>query len=240
MKMRIFTFRSVLRLCAFLALVAAACISACAGATMPAIVIYYSFDSPPASTAMTSMQTEVSKIFDPARVSMAWRQLDGHAGETDSELVVVRFRGACTADGWQSPASGRATNGGYSLADSKTSNGQVLPFAEVDCSALRSYLGGDLRGGRFADPATALGKAMGRVLSHEIYHILTASTSHGHSGVARAEHSRNELTAANFAFGKTETDWLRNWSARSRGVVTASAGETGEEAIPAEADAGTR
>lgn len=240
MKIRIFTFPFVLRLCAFVAPVAAACVPACAGATVPAIVIYYSFDSPPASAALTSMQTEVSKIFDPARLSMDWRQLDGRGGEVDSELVVVRFRGPCTADGWQSPAAAQAMNGGYSLADSKTSNGRVLPFAEVDCGALRSYLGGDLRGGRFADPATALGKAMGRVLSHEIYHILTASASHAHSGVARAEHSRNELTAATFAFGKAETDWLRDWSARSRGVAAASAGNADDEAIGAEANAGAR
>ena len=240
MKIRIFAFPSVLRLYALFALVAAACVSACAGATMPAIVIYYSFDSPPAAAALSSMEAEVSKIFDPARLSLDWRQLDGHGGEVDSELVVVRFRGACTADGWQSPTEARATNGGYSLADSKTSNGQVLPFAEVDCGALRSYLGADLRGGRFADPTTALGKAMGRVLSHEIYHILTASVSHGHSGVARAEHSRTELTAANFAFGKAETDWLRNWSARSSGLAAPSAGDADDGATGAEADAGAR
>jgi hypothetical protein len=185
------------------------------------------------------MQSQVSKIFDPARLSMAWRQLDGHGGEVDSELVVVRFRGACTADGWRS-ASARAANGGYSLANSKTSNGQVPPFAEMDCGALRSYLGRNLRGGRFADPAAALGKAMDRVLSHEIYHILMASTSHGQSGVARARHSRNELTAATFAFGKAETDWLWDWSVRSRGVAAASAGDGDEEAIAAEADAGGR
>jgi hypothetical protein len=174
------------------------------------------------------VQSQVSKIFDPARLSMAWRQLDGHGGEVDSELVVVRFRVACAADGWRS-GSARATNGGYSLANSKTSNGQVPPFAEMDRGALRSYLGHNLRGGRLADPAAALGKAMGRVLSHEIYHILTASTSQGHSGVARARHSRNELTAASFAFGKAETDWLRDWSARLKGVAAASAGDADEK-----------
>ena len=233
MKMRVFAIPSVVRLCVFMALAVAACGSAYAGATAPAIVIYYSFDSPPAAAALSSMQAEVSRIFVPARLSIDWRQLNGQGGEVDSELVIVNFRGACTADGWLSAGSPRTTNGGYSLADSKTSNGQVLPFAEVDCGALRSYLDGE----RFADPAAALGKAMGRVLSHEIYHILTASTSHAHSGVARAEHSRNELTAATFAFGKSETDWLRDWSARSRAE---SAGEVDEEAIGADLRAGAR
>jgi hypothetical protein len=237
-KLRIFNSSSVFRVCAFMALAATVCAPVCVSAAPPAaaIVIYYSFDSPPASAVLTSMQTEVAKIFDPTRLSLDWRPVDGRGGEVDSELVVVRFRGSCTANGWQSPASPRATNGGYSLADSKTSDGQVLPFTEVDCGALRSYLGGE----RFADPATVLGKAMGRVLSHEIYHILTASIAHAHSGVARAEHSRNELTAATFAFGKAETDWLKDWSARSRLVAVASAGAADGNAVGAESEAGER
>jgi hypothetical protein len=228
MKMRIFTCLPLV------ALAAACCAAASTPAPAPSIVIYYSFDSPPPSAVFMSMQAEVAKIFDAARLSVDWRQLDGRGGEVDSELVVVRFHGSCAADGWQNASAAHSANGGYSLAASKTSDGQVLPFAEVDCGALRSYLGSE----RFADPASALGKAMARVLSHEVYHILTASTAHAHSGLARAEHSRNELTAATFAFGKTETDWLKDWSARLRAV--ASLPEADDQAVGAEAEAGAR
>src|ERR1700760_2165753 len=103
MKSRIFTLPSILRVCASAVLTMAACASVCLAAPAPAIVIYYSFDSPPASATLASMQAEVTKIFDPARLSVDWRQLDGHGGEVDSELVVARFRGACTTDGWKSP-----------------------------------------------------------------------------------------------------------------------------------------
>lgn len=233
MNLRLFNCSSLFRACA---LAAGLFVWACPAAPgVPAIVIYYSFDSPPASAAFTSMQAEVAKIFDPARLSVEWRGLDGRSGEAASELVVVRFRGSCTANGAQTPASPRPAGRDDSLADSKIVDGQVLPFAEVDCGALRTYLGGE----RFADPPSVLGKAMARVLSHEIYHILTASTAHAHAGVARAEHSRNELTAATFAFGKTETDWLKDWSARSK-ATAASADETDDGPVGAEAESGAR
>jgi hypothetical protein len=229
MKMRIFGF--------FALFYAVACPAAPnAAATNPAastISIYYSLDTPPAPAAWKSMQSEVSRIFDPASVYINWRLLDARGGETDSELVVVRFRGPCTADHWQAGGRQLSAGGGYPLADSNISNGRILPFADVDCNALRSYLAGE----QFADPAATLGKAMARVLSHEIYHILTASPGHAHSGIARAEHSRAELTANTFAFGKMETDWLKVWS--SRWKMAGAAPPVADDGQPVAADAET-
>ncbi|HWD98412.1 MAG TPA: hypothetical protein VG345_05235 [Bryobacteraceae bacterium] len=229
MKMRIFGLSAFLCACAC----TAASNPAASSPAASAITIYYSFDTQPNPAAWKSAQSEVARIFDPASVSINWRLLDAHGGEADSELVVVRFHGACTTDHWQSAGRGLPARGGYSLADSDISNGQILPFADVDCDALRGYLAGE----RFADPAASLGRAMARVLSHEIYHILTASAAHAHSGIARAEHSRAELTANTFAFGRTETDWLREWSARSRMAAAppSSVDEAGAAATDAEA-----
>jgi hypothetical protein len=232
MKMRIFSLFAFLCACACLA----APNPAAPNPAASAITIYYSFDTQPAPAAWKSMQSEVARIFDPASVSFTWRQLDGRGGEADSELVVVRFHGACATDHWQAAGRGLPAQGGYPLADSDISNGQVLPFAAVDCDALRGYLAGE----RFADPAASLGKAMARVLSHEIYHMLTASTAHAHSGVARAEHSRAELTANTFAFGRTETDWLKEWSARSRIAATAASSVDEAEGAATDAEAGLR
>src|SRR5579885_3492134 len=100
MKTRIFDCSSAFRACALIAL-AAASSAAAIPAAAPAIVIYYSFDSPPAPETLASMKTEVGRIFDPARLSIGWRQLDRQGGEVAAELVVVRFRGSCTADALQ-------------------------------------------------------------------------------------------------------------------------------------------
>jgi hypothetical protein len=230
MKMRIFGLVGLPGLPALL------CACACTALSSPsasAIAIYYSLDTRPAPAVWTSMQSELARIFDPASVSFTWRQLDGRGGEAESELVVVRFRGACTTDHWQAAGRGLSAQGGYSLADSDISNGQVLPFADVDCNALRSYLAGE----RFADPSASLGKAMARVLSHEIYHILTDSTAHAHSGIARAAHSRAELTASTFAFGKTETDWLKEWSSRLKMAAAPASGDGEAETAATGAEA---
>jgi hypothetical protein len=41
--------------------------------------------------------------------------------------------------------------------------------------------------------------------------MLTRSVSHGSSGIARAEHSRTDLTAPSFTFARPEEEWLRSW-----------------------------
>jgi hypothetical protein len=215
------------------------CVGACAALSsrpVSAVAIYYSFDMQPAPAAWKSMQAEIARIFDPASVSFAWQQLDTRSNAVDSELVVVRFHGACTADHWPTATRDFSSQGGYSLADSDISNGQILPFARVDCDALRGYLAGE----RFADPAASLGKAMARVLSHEIYHILTASTVHAHSGIARAAHSRAELTSNTFTFGKSETDWLKEWSSRLKMAAAPPVADDAGQPAASDTDVGLR
>lgn len=214
--------------------------AAAANLASPSVAIYYSFDLPPSLAAVGAMKAETAKIFDPALISIDWRALGPHGGESAGELIVVRFRGSCSDGIWSAENHASAVTGGFPLADSKTVNGQVLPFADIDCGALETYLSGQ----HFAQPAESLGKAMARVLSHEIYHILTDSPAHARTGIARAEHSRDDLTASAFTFGKPEMDWLKDWSARSRlmasgGYSTASAGIS-DEGSTAESDAGAR
>ncbi len=195
----------------------------------PLVSIFYSFDTTPPPGVLEAVKAETARIFEPASLTVRWRHLGPVGGEADGEIVIARFHGACSAGAWSS-GSQLPGAGGFPLADSKTSDGQVLPFADIDCSAIERYLAGQ----RFADAGVALGTAMARVLAHEIYHILTASEAHARTGIARAEHSRDDLTAARFEFGKPELEWLRYWSARNRAPATGdyafgSADEPGEE-----------
>ena len=229
MRQRIFTILAALS-------AAAACASPAATPSIYPIALYYSFDSAPSPATVESMKTETARIFDPALVSIEWKPLTAKGGEFESEVVVVRFHGSCSADGWLAINHSAATSGGFALAGSKTSDGHVLPFADVDCGALKRYLAGE----QFTDPALALGRAMARVLSHEIYHVLTGSGAHARSGIGRAAHSRQELTAATFAFDSNEIGWLKEWSAHLRVASAAAPAGDGDNRGAAESDAGRR
>ena len=54
-----------------------------------------------------------------------------------------------------------------------------------------------------------LGRAMGRVLGHELYHVFAKTMDHGHSGVAKTSHSRNDLVGERFEFDGADSKRIR-------------------------------
>ena len=87
--------------------------------------------------------------------------------------------------------------------------GRVLPFFTVDCGRLvqtlwptLNYLGVPLR-------QSMLGRALGRVIAHEIYHILTQAKDHTDSGIAKASLSIQDLMTERFAFDSTSLQRIR-------------------------------
>jgi hypothetical protein len=60
----------------------------------------------------------------------------------------------------------------------------------------------------------AFGRALGRVVAHELYHVLARTLRHGVVGVAKACYSPVELTAVRFQFEPREVELLRESRAR--------------------------
>jgi len=54
------------------------------------------------------------------------------------------------------------------------------------------------------------GRALGRVVAHELYHIFAATETHGKDGVARSFHTRRDLTGKQFRFSQKETAALHD------------------------------
>ena len=46
--------------------------------------------------------------------------------------------------------------------------------------------------------AEVFGRALARVIAHEIYHIVAQTTDHGESGLAKPELSRDDLVSSRF------------------------------------------
>src|SRR5262249_13086397 len=104
------------------------------------------------------------------------------------------------------------------LADTSISNGHVLPFFRVDCPRLIRMLGSQLE-------PSVLGRALARVIAHEIYHIVARTTDHQQNGVAKAVFSLRDLTAARFELDAWSLELMRPTQGARRS--DSSSGETG-------------
>jgi hypothetical protein len=177
------------------------------------LAIYYSFDTPPPGGVFTEMQSELDRILAPANLRVAWRSTDTQntGAEDFPNIVVFRFHGSCSFENDWEEEELAPDPGGLALAKTQITDGHVLPFGEVDCDKLRHFIAPAVKSLDVRSRNSALGRAMARVSAHEIYHMLTGSETHAATGIARSTHSRAELTAQTFSFGRTEIDWLRGW-----------------------------
>lgn len=99
--------------------------------------------------------------------------------------------------------------GPEALAYTHSTDGQILPFIEVPCDRVRSSIrpviwGGDARQSNFL-----LGRALGRVMAHEFYHVLAKTSRHGRTGIAKHSLSAAELISDELRFAEADKNLLR-------------------------------
>jgi hypothetical protein len=160
------------------------------------LTIYTRFASPASALSIGEMRAELDAIMLPFHMRFDWRSLDNASGhEVVAEVVVVSFKGACRVDSvplWGPPAG---TLGWTHIAD-----GEILPFADVDCDKIRELITTPLAVSHPMEREGLLGRAMARVLAHELYHFLAHTTKHASTGIAKASYSGAELASNSLRF----------------------------------------
>jgi hypothetical protein len=177
----------------------------------PAIAVFMDFESEPSAEALSQMEREITSIMKPSGLQFDWRMMKNRrSGESFLDLVVVNFKGSCQAErpvlyNELGPVFERQP-----LALTRISDGQVLPFSDVQCDTIRQYIAPDVASAAPDKRERILGRALGRVVAHEMYHIFAHTTVHAEDGVARSFHTRKELTAREFHFTSHESQLLRD------------------------------
>jgi hypothetical protein len=154
------------------------------------------------------MKQEAESLLKASGIDLKWRMLDGSRATKPSQgLVVMRFHGHCKVEAWPQPGEEQAPVGTHTLGFTHVSGGHVLPFSEIECDQIRqalAYLAPDSTPG---ERQKAFGLAMGRVVAHELYHILARTTSHAEEGLAKATESLRDLvTAPAMVFSKPSSN----------------------------------
>lgn len=171
----------------------------------PPIALYTSFQQAVPSTVFQSLQDEVENLMEPAMMHLEWRSLAGVSGsEVSSELAVVKFLGRCDVDGLTMKAEHPGALGWTHVSD-----GVILPFADVDCDRIRVFVQKDLMFIHASEREQVYGRAIARVLAHELYHIFTQTAHHGSDGVGKSAFTVQELLSDDFQFQGKEAGMLR-------------------------------
>jgi hypothetical protein len=172
-----------------------------AGSDDPATLgIFMHFESTPSPAAVQAMQKELKSLLAPANILPAWRPLKRSQGdERFDRVVIVRFKGSCRTNSRFDAGPDDMFAGEIALANTKVRGGRVLPLAEVECDNVKKGVAkAPLR-----ERSILFGNMLGRVVAHELYHLLVGTVDHQRNGLAKAVANWNELLAthANFALG---------------------------------------
>ena len=179
--------------------------------------VFLDFDSAPSRTSLEVMKQEVAALLRPSGVLLDWRLAAENRGDASfADLVLLKFQGKCKADAWTGLTDAGRTR---TLGATKVAGGRVLPFSEVKCDAVRQALSYLRPEASTLERQRAMGLAMGRVVAHELYHVLARTTAHAARGLAQAAESMQDLVAARPAFFSTEaTEAIRQALARWGGL----------------------
>jgi hypothetical protein len=166
--------------------------------------LYTQFQQDPPAPVVQAIQSELEAIMAPTGLHFSWHSLAESRGVVASQLAIIHFKGECDAEGLSAESGFPGPLGWTHISD-----GEILPFIDLNCDGLRIFMQRDLMGVDTTNREAVFGRAMARVLAHELYHLLANTRAHTSGGIAKAAYSVQELLAPILHFGKKECDSLR-------------------------------
>jgi hypothetical protein len=172
------------------------CFSFCATAQTRTLAVYPGPAKGLDSLSSHHLELELKRLLSPAGIDIAWRSARNKSAVLEEgPLVVGSFKGTCSVESIPVYAGSPVTR---TLADTSVSNSRILPYFTVDCARLIRMLAPALQPLSVPVRASILGRAMGRLIAHEVYHILAQTPDHDETGLAKEQLSLEELTASRF------------------------------------------
>jgi hypothetical protein len=156
------------------------------------VTIVLSAQQNASSLSIAVLEQELAAIPD-LDLEVSWLRSENLA--TGIELdnpVQVRLMGRCNLTGFPDKASRQP--GPYAWAH--VSDGRVLPFIDVDCDRIRTALFSTMWGEDFQHRDFLLGRALARIIAHELHHVVHSEVHHSDEGLAQPR-----LTAASLIRG---------------------------------------
>jgi hypothetical protein len=158
----------------------------CAASPSVGVTVVLQFEDRYSAISIGEMKREAQALVRACGVELTWRRMDElSSSEAFPRMVVVKLRGVCKMG---PPAPPLSSESGP-LGSTYILGGEPAPFSDIECDRIRSALssqpGGDL----------AFGRALGRVLAHELHHMIDRTRGHTATGYTRRSLSPADLVA---------------------------------------------
>lgn len=170
----------------------------------PVLTVILDFKGPYSRASLKEMERESGLVLHSSGLQLDWRMAGEARHASYSDLVVMTFKGACKFD----PAPPIYDELGP-LAMTRLVDGQVQPFGEVNCDRVVSTARSAMGGADYLRADLLIGRALGRVVSHELVHMITKSREHGAEGVEKSALSGIQLIAGNLRLSSFDIGRLR-------------------------------
>ncbi len=172
------------------------------------VTVLVQFEDGYSQAVYESLRQELTTILTNAGLGLSLRDFkEGTALDEAGGLVVIKFQGVCKIDSLPSMSQEDRSP----LAKTHSSHGELLPFAVVACDRVRDAVRRVLRGGMHKQADALYGRALARVLAHELYHILGKTSKHSTGGVARASLSGSDLIVDKLSFHPEDIHLMRGF-----------------------------
>jgi hypothetical protein len=165
----------------------------------PILTIILEFRGPHATRSVEEMEHEVATVLRDAGRTIEWRSWGEATQGVFDAIAVVRFTGNCGVPPWPHDSGADGP-----LGFTYVSNGAVLPFSQISCEKIAGSLRPAIQRMEPPQAETVFGRAIGRVLAHELIHMISGSAIHSHEGIARSAFSRNDLTCEKLDLSPTD------------------------------------
>jgi hypothetical protein len=170
-----------------------------------AVTLVLQFDQAYSARSLDAMEREVASIVRESGIKVDWRLRDDvQSSESFERLVVVHFHGTCILQ----PTAATMDERGY-YAMTYISDGSVLPFSDVECDKISNSIRPELSKRQWRERDSILGRALGRVLAHELFHMLAKTEHHAGEGVTRSALSPAQLISDKLSMSRVDLEKLK-------------------------------
>lgn len=170
------------------------------------VSVYLRGEFETSSSLRAAFTIEVNRLMATLGYRVNWPY---HANNVPGTLILVTAEGSCST---ASEAS--VSPEGKALASTQEVNGNILPFVWLKCAELNALLAPELRANR-GGQEERYGRALARVLAHEMFHILAQTSHHAESGVAQRAVTARNLLGRQFEFDDEAHAILRRAAANA-------------------------
>jgi hypothetical protein len=151
---------------------------------------------------LAHLKAEVDQAMHSAGYLVRWVEPGSsteHIGSRD--LALIKLNGVCAKP--QRGETDRVASPDSWLGSTIVSDGHVSPFMSVNCDLLAGTLAKGLETQTSGRRVQLLGRAAGRVIAHELYHMLADSLEHTSQGLAKASFHSSDLLADELTFTRS-------------------------------------